>query len=484
MIIFCLFNSTFLLFHFSILSFSWTHVVLLVAGSFSAFISWILVQNAHSFACLVSSIVATIAQEIIFSSQNAFRTTNLLLLVSMTHLLYLLNIGILILIVAILTAYVLRAHHSLIKSNFSNVRIPCRFFLLARRRVISESVGVLLSKNIRLMVALLHIIAYFLFLGILSNKHVIPIRSLTHINNILMQMSFGHLVVVELLLFLLRLIYRAHSRLNWSAFYFLVRLSRETMEHTGIGRTSSRRTCLGVYLSFTHLIVLVIVVLMILSVNLRNLNWWCGHIILLLHLSIHGVTGSWLRLSRIFLPRWIKIADIGTSLLCVQQLIVLLDTVLWNGWSIHIDSIESFDRNIWIVAVTICSHTIIANPRQRLLPLLARIHLISLVLSYLTNDHAHIIGRERQSILLTVLALVLTSRSHLLILNIHSQVFSTRRLSWSYLQSSFCLIWLLRRRLLSVVTGLVNEIRLIARLTLILLWCCSDNIHDLCSQCL
>ena len=66
--------------------------------------------------------------------------------------------------------------------------------------------------------------------------------------------------------------------------------------------------------------------------------------------------------------------------------------------------------------------TVIIYPWQRLLPLLVGANLVGLTLSDLPNHHAHIVGRELEGVLLSILGLsMVTLHYHLLILNVNSK---------------------------------------------------------------
>lgn len=144
-------------------------------------------------------------------------------------------------------------------------------------------------------------------------------------------------------MFLRNLVYCAHGWFNRSAFYLLMRLHGKPCKNTAT-RPCSLTSCLITCWNFAHLIILIIISNCILSINFRDLNWWCGWIILVLNLSIHRVTGSWLRLSCLFLRS--SIICHVTSLFSVQELIVLLGAILVDGRSIHVDGIKSFN---WII---------------------------------------------------------------------------------------------------------------------------------------
>lgn len=83
-----------------------------------------------------------------------------------------------------------------------------------------------------------------------------------------------------------------------------------------------------------------------------------------------------------------------------------------------------------MVSALIALLTIIVYPWQRLLSLPTSISLIGLCLSHLTYDHAHIVGRKGESILLSMCILIISDNLvHLFILRLYCQVLTSRRVS-------------------------------------------------------
>lgn len=168
------------------------------------------------------------------------------------------------------------------------------------------------------------------------------INLVSAVNNIWMEMSLWHFVMVELLLWLTG-IDGWHRWLNRSAFDLLMGLTWEPIENAGCLSCGSGRSSLVIWMHLAHLIKLIIIALMILSVNFRYLNRRCSGV-LLLNLGIHRVACPRLRLSSLFLRHVARY--VVSSLLGVDQLIILLSSILWNDRSVQIYCVKSFN---WIV---------------------------------------------------------------------------------------------------------------------------------------